>query len=257
MIGLMARRISSPVIVGRDDELALLRATVARGAAGDPETVLVSGEAGVGKSRLVGQLAAEADDLGVRVVVGGCVALVDAPLPYAPVAAAIDALLRDADEATLLILTAGVAGDLARITPELGARLGETPVAVPEAMIPGRVFDAVRTVFGRAAGTRPLVVVFEDLHWADPSSLDLIGYLIRNAAWSGAIVATYRSDELHRRHPLLPWIAEIVRVPLVERIELERLSPAPVPPRSRRFSARPRPRSSWTRLSGAAAATPS
>jgi len=91
-------------------------------------------------------------------------------------------------------------------------------------MIPGRVFDAVRTVFGRAAATRPLVVVFEDLHWADPSSLDLIGYLIRNAGWSGAIVATYRSDELHRRHPLLPWIAEIVRLPLVERIELERLS---------------------------------
>jgi len=224
MIGLMARRISSPVIVGRDEELALLRAMVARGAAGDPETVLVSGEAGVGKSRLVGQLAAEADELGVRVVVGGCVALVDAPLPYAPVAAAIDALLRVADDTTLLILTTGIAGDLARIMPELGARLGETPVAVPEAMIPGRVFDAVRTVFGRAAATRPLVVVFEDLHWADPSSLDLIGYLIRNAGWSGAIVATYRSDELHRRHPLLPWIAEIVRLPLVERIELERLS---------------------------------
>ena len=107
MIGLMARRISSPVIVGRDDELALLRATVARGAAGDPETVLISGEAGVGKSRLVGQLAMEADELGVRVVVGGCLALVDAPLPYAPVAAAVDALLRDTDDATLGALTPG------------------------------------------------------------------------------------------------------------------------------------------------------
>ena len=61
---------------------------------------------------------------------------------------------------------------------------------------------------------RPLVVVFEDLHWADPASLDLIGYLVRTGGWPGAIVVTYRSDELHRRHPLLPWIAEIVRVPI-------------------------------------------
>ena len=226
MIGLMARRISSPVIVGRDDELALLRATVARGAAGEPETVLVSGEAGVGKSRLVAQLAAEADELGVRVVVGGCVALVDAPLPYAPVAAAIDGLLRDVDDATLGVLTAGIAGDLARLSPDVGARVGDAqPVAVPEAMIPGRVFDAVRLLLGRAAMTLPLVVVFEDLHWADPSSLDLIGYLIRNGDWPGAIVATYRSDELHRRHPILPWLAEIARLASVERIELDRLSP--------------------------------
>ena len=165
MIGLMSRRISSPVIVGRDDELALLRATVARGATGHPETILISGEAGVGKSRLVGQLAAEADELGVRVVVGGCLALVDAPLPYAPVAAAIDALLRDTDDSTLVGLTAGITGDLARLSPDVGARLGEVePVAVPEAMIPGRVFDAVRTLFGRVANARPLIVAFEDLH---------------------------------------------------------------------------------------------
>lgn len=223
MIGLMARRISSPVIVGRDDELTLLRATIARGAAGDPETVLISGEAGVGKSRLVGQLADEADDLGVHIVVGGCMALVDAPWPYAPVAAAVDALLRDTDNDPTL--TAGLAGDLVRLSPDIGSKLDAPPLAVPEAMIPGRVFDAVRNLFGRAASTRPLVVVFEDLHWADPSSLDLIGYLIRNMDWPGAIVATYRSDELHRRHPLLPWLAEIARVASVERIELDRLSP--------------------------------
>ena len=65
--------------------------------------------------------------------------------------------------------------------------------------------------------------MFEDLHWADPASLDLIGYLIRSRGWPGAIVATYRSDELHRRHPLVPWLAEIARVPFVERIELRRL----------------------------------
>ena len=95
-------------------------------------------------------------------------------------------------------------------------------------MIPGRVFDAVRTLLERAARELPLVVVFEDLHWADPASLDLIGYLARSGGWPGAIVVTYRSDELHRRHPLLPWIAEMVRVPTVERIELERLEPSAI-----------------------------
>ena len=90
-------------------------------------------------------------------------------------------------------------------------------------MIAGRVFSAVRTLIEGRAGERTLVVVFEDLHWADPASLDLIGYLIRSRGWPGAIVATYRSDELHRRHPLVPWLAEIARVPFVERIELRRL----------------------------------
>jgi DNA-binding CsgD family transcriptional regulator len=227
MIGQMARRISSPVIVGRDDELALLRATVERGREGEAETVLIGGEAGVGKSRLIGQLVAEAQPLGVRVIVGGCPALVDAPLPYAPVAAALERLLVDATDPDLEPLAAGIGPDLVRLLPELGPRLGGVePVAVPESLIPGRVFDAVRTFVARAARIRPVVLVFEDLHWADASSLDLIGYLVRNADWPGAIVATYRSDELHRRHPLLPWLAEIARVPVVERIELERLTPA-------------------------------
>src|SRR5262245_6027274 len=79
MIGLMARRISSPIIVGRDDELALLRETIARGRGDEAETVVIAGEAGVGKSRLISQVVAEATDLSVRVVVGGCPALVDAP----------------------------------------------------------------------------------------------------------------------------------------------------------------------------------
>jgi DNA-binding CsgD family transcriptional regulator len=227
MIGSMARRISSPVIVGRDDELALLRAAAARGADGELQVVLISGEAGVGKSRLIGQLAAEAPAAGTSIVIGGCPSLVDAPLPYAPIAAAMAAMLSDRSDAEIEPLVAGVAPDLVRLSPNVAARLGWIePVAVPESLIPGRVFDAVRATFDRAARTRALVVVFEDLHWADASSLDLIGYLIRNADWPGAIVVTYRSDELHRRHPLLPWLAEIARVASVERIELERLSAA-------------------------------
>ena len=183
----------------------------------------------MGKSRLVAELAASRAALGVRLVVGGCPAVVDMPLPYAPVAAIIEALLRDADDRQAATLLEGIGVDLVRLVPGLSPRLANSrPVNVPEAMIPGRVFDAVRMLLQRVAREVPLVVVFEDLHWADPASLDLVGYLVRSGGWPGAIVVTYRSDELHRRHPLLPWIAEIVRVPSVERIELERLPPSAI-----------------------------
>ena len=128
------------------------------------------------------------------------------------------------DEAEARALLDGIGPDLARIAPAIGVRFGVgDPPPVPEAHIPGRVFDVVRTLLQRAAAERPLAVVFEDLHWADPASLDLIGYLVRSRGWPGAIVLTYRSDELHRRHPLLPWIAELSRVPTVEALELGRL----------------------------------
>ena len=152
MIGVMARRISSPVIVGRDSELEQLRAAVARGTAGDTPTAVISGEAGVGKSRLVAELAAARAELGVSVVVGGCPAVVDTPLPYAPIVAAIEALLRDADEGDITTLLDGIGADLLRIVPGLAPQLADArPVNVPDAMIPGRVFDAVRTLLQRAA----------------------------------------------------------------------------------------------------------
>jgi DNA-binding CsgD family transcriptional regulator len=226
MIGVMARRISSPVIVGRDTELEQLRAAVARGTARDTPTILISGEAGVGKSRLVAELAASRAELGAQAVVGGCPAVVDTPLPYAPIVAVIEAMLRETTDEDVAPLLDGIGDDLVRLVPGITSRLADArPVNVPDAMIPGRVFDAVRRLFQRTARDRPLVVVFEDLHWADPASLDLIGYLVRNGGWPGAIIVTYRSDELHRRHPLLPWIAEILRIPTVERIELDRLPP--------------------------------
>ena len=224
MIGDMARRLSSPVIVGRDEELDRLRAAVARGSTGETEAVVVGGEAGVGKSRLVEELARGAESRGMLVVTGGCSALSDMPLPYAPVVAIVEALVRDVDDPELGRLLRDTGPDLARIDPGLTGRLANAvPVPMPEAMITARVFGAVRTLIERRVGERSLLVVFEDLHWADPASLDLIGYLIRSRGWPGAIVATYRSDELHRRHPLVPWLAEIARVPFMERIELRRL----------------------------------
>jgi predicted ATPase len=108
--------------------------------------------------------------------------------------------VRDAGDEALEPLLAGIGADLVRLVPALAPRLGDArPVNVPDAMIPGRVFEAVRTLLQRTSGESPLVVVFEDVHWADPASLDLIGYLVQNGGWPGAIVVTCRARADQRR----------------------------------------------------------
>jgi DNA-binding CsgD family transcriptional regulator len=223
MIAGMARRLSSPVMIGRDAELHQLHAAAERGAAGETQVVVVGGEAGVGKSRLIEEFARHADHPGPWVVVGGCPP-VDTPLPYGPIVAAVDSLIRGMDDRQLAEAMRDIGPDLARIHPSLSVRLTDAvPVPVPEHLIAGRVFDAVHTLISRLGADRSLVVVFEDVHWADPASLDLIGYLIRRRDRPSAIVVTYRTDELHRRHPLVPWLGEVARLPSVERIDLHRL----------------------------------
>jgi hypothetical protein len=140
-------------------------------------------------------------------------------------------------------MPAGIGPDLVRLLPDLRSRLGGVePVAVPDSLIPA----VSSTPFGRSSrgrlGSGRSSLVFEDLHWADASSLDLIGYLVRNA--SGRARSSRRTAAMSSigGHPLLPWLAEIARVRVVERIELERLTPATAPPRSRRSSVRRRTR---------------
>jgi hypothetical protein len=130
------------------------------------------------------------------------------------------------DGSTLETLLGPTAPDLARIMPGLDARLTSAVGApIPPEWMKVRLFDAVVGLLQRLGETTPAVFVFEDLHWADPASLDLIGFLVRSPRRVGTLtVLTYRSDELHRRHPLLPWLAEIDRVVGVERIDLERLT---------------------------------
>ena len=152
MIGDMARRLSSPMVVGRDDELNRLRAVVARGSAGETEAVVVSGEAGVGKTRLVEELVLGAESSGMLVATGGCSALADAQLPYGPVVAVVDALVGEVDDSELERLLGDAGPDLARIDPALTDRLANAvPVPMPASMIAARVFSAVRTLIERRA----------------------------------------------------------------------------------------------------------
>jgi catechol 2,3-dioxygenase-like lactoylglutathione lyase family enzyme len=113
----------------------------------------------------------------------------------------------------------GVLGDaraeLARLVPELGA-----PAPGPVTTSPARLFELLLGVLERLAERGPVLLLVEDLHWADRSTRDLLGYLVRNLRAGVVLVLTYRSDDLHRRHPLRPFLAELDRGRRVERLEL-------------------------------------
>ncbi|WP_255408519.1 helix-turn-helix transcriptional regulator [Plantactinospora sp. KBS50] len=211
---------SSRTFVGRDADLDALRAAQRRTRAGLPGVVLLGGEAGVGKSRLADEFGRVAAADGAQVLVGQCLELGEEGLPFAPFAAAVREALRRHGPAVL----DGREAEFARLLPEL---LREPAAVTGREGAPGHrgyLFEAVTELFARLAETRPLVLLIEDLHWADRSTRDLIGYLVR-AIRPGPVlvVCTYRTDELHRGHPLRPFLAELDRVRGVERLELSRL----------------------------------
>jgi DNA-binding CsgD family transcriptional regulator/tetratricopeptide (TPR) repeat protein len=222
----MAGGFTSRAFIGRAEELRRLAATLDRAEQAQPQLVLVAGDAGVGKTRLLLEFADRAQQRGVRVLVGGCVELGDIGLAYLPAVDALRGLVEDPEEADLVAEVAAAAPGLGRLLPEV-ARSGPTAALAGDGWEQLQVFDAVRALLLRRSQRSPVVVVLEDLHWADQASRDLIGFLARTLR-SGRVMllASYRSDELHRRHPLRPLLGELVRLPGVERLELAPFSRA-------------------------------
>jgi predicted ATPase/DNA-binding CsgD family transcriptional regulator len=213
----------SPVLVGRADQLSALEAALGQARHGQPAAVLVGGEAGIGKSRLVSEFAGRARRDGGRVLTGGCLELGADGLPFAPFISVLRELVRDLGaDGVAGLLPGGSARELARLLPEFG----EPTESVDAGTARARLFEQVLILLERLAERGPLVLLIEDAHWADQSTRDLLAFLIRNQpALDGLlIVVTYRSDELHRTHPLRPLLAELGRVAWVTRLELDRLS---------------------------------
>jgi DNA-binding CsgD family transcriptional regulator/tetratricopeptide (TPR) repeat protein len=211
---------ASQRFIGRADELQRLVAILDRAEQGRPQLVLLAGEAGVGKTRLLAEFVDRARQRGMCVLTGGCLEFGDIGLAYLPVVDALRGLVEDPDEAELL-------AEVATAAPGLGRLLPEMETVHPRGALAGgdldqlQVFDAVRAVLVARSKRSPLVVVLEDLHWIDRATRDLLAFLARSLR-SGrvALLASYRSDELHRRHPLRPLLAELIRLPGVERMEL-------------------------------------
>ncbi|WP_077193525.1 helix-turn-helix transcriptional regulator [Streptomyces lydicus] len=222
MLSSVETRSVSPVFVGRAAELAALGEALARIAAtGEPQALLIGGEAGVGKTRLIEEFAEAARARGALVALGGCIEIGSEGLPFAPFSAILHTLnwhLRD----ELAAAVAGQEGELSRILPELGETPGD---AHDEEIGRARLFELTARLLERLATDRTLVIVVEDLHWADRSTRELLAYLLRALHDARVLlVATYRSDDIHRRHPLRPFLAEIDRMRTVRRIELARFN---------------------------------
>ena len=212
----------SPVLVGRSEELAILDAALERARAGGPSTVLIGGEAGIGKTRLVTEFAAGAAASGARLLAGGCLDLGAEGLPFAPFAAVLRELVRDLGaDGVAALLPAQATHEFARLLPEFGEAGAEADPAFARA----RLFEQMLTLLERLAEAGPVVMIIEDAHWADRSTRDLMAFLIgsQQVLDGVLIVVSYRSDELHRTHPLRPLLAELTRLSWVERMELPRL----------------------------------
>lgn len=219
MLGAVEQISVSPVFVGRGQETATLTAALRRASAGQPQALLVGGEAGVGKTRLLEEFlcAAEQQD-GTVTMLGGCLEIGAEGLPYAPLVTAMRRLYRRLGP-ELEQAADGMEGHLSRLLPEFGDADTEPNDEYGRA----RLFEHIARLFERLSAERTLVLAIEDLHWSDRSTRELLAYLIRTLHKARVLIlATYRTDDLHRRHPLRPFLAELERQRAVQRLELDR-----------------------------------
>ncbi len=196
-------------LAGREKELALLREKLVAAQGGTGGLVLIGGEAGIGKTTLAAAVLREAAGQGFAVLEGHCFDLAETP-PYGPL---IDLFLHLPNAAALPPL------------PPAFAERG-TVGAVPSQMA---LFAQVEDFLRALAARQPVVILLDDMHWADPASLDLLRYLARSVAGLPlSILVTYRSDELTRRHPLYQLLPQLAREQGAVRIDLGTLDGAAV-----------------------------
>ena len=211
-------------LVGRDIEFARMLTLLDDAASRQAVVALVSGDAGVGKTRLVTEVTRRAAASGFTVLSGHCAELGES-VPYLPLADALRNAAQAPETAPRLMEALASRPALGRLLPE-----GETSVAADgENMGVARqqMFGAVLGLLGELSAAAPVLLVFEDLHWADASTRDLLTFLSRVLRTERvALIGTYRTDDLHRRHPLRPVTAELQRLPSVTAIRLGPLTPA-------------------------------
>ncbi len=207
---------ASPIF-GRDRDLAELASVLglAPGAAPTGESVLLGGDAGIGKTRVVTELVALAREAGHRVLIGHCLDLGESAMPFQPFVEALSAV-EPAERSEMLQRSPSLAGLL-------------TSSEVDDAGERSDVLSAVALALDSLAAERPVILVVEDAHWADASTRHLLQFVLaRRFTHQVSLVVSYRTDDLHRRHPLRAAVAEWSRLPGVRRLELDPLDDSAV-----------------------------
>jgi DNA-binding CsgD family transcriptional regulator len=215
----MRARLTSRHLVGRVGELAELELALREAADRHPVLVLLGGESGVGKTRLVAEFEQGVSGKGALVLRGESLEQGDGELPYAGLVGALRPLVRERHPA-LDALSPSSRTQLAALLPGLSEGRQPSDAHGPAGQL--RLFEAVLELVDLLGEATPVVLVLEDLHWADRSTRAFVAFLARSVRQERVLLLlTYRSDELHRRHPLRPLLSELERLERARRIELE------------------------------------
>ncbi len=230
-------------LVGREEELALLQDCWLMAKAGQGRMALISGEAGVGKTRLVEEFASRLRWQGIRVLWGRSYEF-ERALPYQPVAEALRSVLPALSPSELADFPAWALGEVARLVPEMWEKLALGPE--PSRRVEGRpglevmppspsnqegtrVFEGLARFMAELSSHRALLIVFEDLHWASESTLGLVHYLIRHLTGHPVLmIGTFRPEAIGLEHPLMDLRRRLTRDGLASPLRLSCLSPADV-----------------------------
>ncbi len=205
-------------LVGRAEEMQRLAELLGLGSEHEAGGhVLLGGDAGVGKSRLIAELSSRAQQAGWRVLLGHCLDFGDSALPYLPFSEAFGRLAAEQSGLAKALLETSPA--IARLLP--AHRLMAEAAEQEEPTEPAALFEAVSGALAGLAREVPLLLVIEDVHWADRSTRELLTFLFtRQLGPPVCVVASYRSDDLYRNHPLRATLSEWGRLATVNRMQL-------------------------------------
>ncbi len=234
-------RILKAELVGRGDQLARMQHIYSQARNGRRRVVFISGEPGIGKTRLSRDFTRWGEETQQATVLWGYCYEMSGVLPYQPIADAIGAHVRACSDEQLRHILGNSAADLAKIIPEIRFKLPELPQAESQGPEAERrnLYSAVAHYLNALAAERPLIVILDDLQWADTATMQLLNFLLSQGAGvspfdsinsgnhTGAVpfyLMLYRTGEVHETHPLRGLIAALARGGIGEELRLQRLS---------------------------------